>query len=80
MFPRIWTDYEDQKDDLSAVYSSWDFIWWQNETACHRKDTIMSERINVNNVNRNNGLISIHHHIVASFIFNKLMVETTSAK
>lgn len=40
LLPGIWTDYEDQEDDLSAVYSSSeDFIWCQNDTACHGKDT-----------------------------------------
>ena len=37
LLPRIWTDYEDQKDDLFAVYSSSeDFIWCQGDTVCHQ--------------------------------------------
>lgn len=40
LLPRIWTDYEDQKDDLFAVYSSSeDFTWCQNDTVCRQKDT-----------------------------------------
>lgn len=38
LLPRIWTAYEDQKDDLFAVHSSSeDFTSCQDNTVCHQK-------------------------------------------
>lgn len=48
LLPRIWTDYEDERDDLFAAYSSCeDFAWHQNNTICHQKTLKV---ININNM------------------------------
>lgn len=50
LLPRIWTDYEDQRDDLFAVYSSYeDFTWCQNDSICHQKTLKVK---NINNVKK----------------------------
>lgn len=81
LLPRIWTDYEDQEDDLFAVYStSEDFICRHNGAVCHQKTSNVKNRNNLNRnninqtsfVNGRNGLSGSY----TSFILEKLMISS----